>query len=174
MDGVLYDWDTQARLLLAEEFDAHVPGVTSSWFHLKDGVTKEQWRWLWNDEQAHRLYRWGAPYRGAVEMADELFVLADQLVIVTSAPEAARAAKMQWLSEHDIAYDAFVMTQQKSEARCDVYVDDSPNVALEIINNTGARVLLVDRPWNRDLARHHRITRVRDWEQLLLEVEVLK
>lgn len=175
MDGVLYDWDAQVRRMLRERFGT-VVGVSRSWDHVKDAVPAEEWRWLWQDEQVRRMFSEGYAYAGALEMADRLFDIADHLAIVTSGPDLAGPVKKAWLDEAGVFRDDFILVPRNSSklgARADLYIDDSPLVAQEVVDgDPDAIVLLVCRPWNRDLARHPRIVRVYSWEDALLEAQV--
>jgi 5'(3')-deoxyribonucleotidase len=53
-------------------------------------------------------------------------------------------------------------TKEKTELQYSVYIDDSPVLAEEIAKTEGKILILVDRPWNRDVPKSDRMIRVAD------------
>lgn len=51
-------------------------------------------------------------------------------------------------------------TSEKTDMEYQLYIDDSPILAAEVAKTDSRAILLVDRPWNRDVEQHKRILRV--------------
>ena len=65
-----------------------------------------------------------------------------------------------WLSEKKYLFNKIIYTSQKSKLNYDIFVDDSPYVATEIIKKGGI-CLLYDQPWNRLANHHNNLIRIR-------------
>lgn len=170
MDGVLYNWERAVRNLVMERTGQEVP-LSTSWDFLKQTIGPETWRWVWKPEQVVRMFSEGRAYPGAVAGALALRGLADQLYILTSGPFVSTSAKVGWLEKVGIRYNRFVrleMGTPKTVVPCDLYVDDGPHVAEQVVRaRFDTRLILVDRTYNREVEDHPRITRARGWAEVV-------
>ena len=55
-----------------------------------------------------------------------------------------------WLAKNELHFDKIVYTLQKSHLNYDIFIDDSPIEAINIIRNN-KMCLLYDQPWNRSV-----------------------
>ena len=96
---------------------------------------------------------------------------------------AWRAGYRRWLGRFSIHHAALlsvdkynrhnnapgsISLKQLASARFALAIEDSAPMAHFLVEHTGARVALMDRPWNRQpaAASHPRITRVHTWPQI--------
>ena len=177
VDGVLYNWEAQARNLLKREFSVDLP-ISSEWDSIKDSVTEYQWYWLWNDA-LYELFTDGEPCSGIKDGVRELSELGD-IVIITNTPKRISDARLQWLLDHEIHIDEYHLVDSNSDKSkitplCDVYIDDSHHVALDLFNNTDKYILLWDRPWNESFyISSDKFFRVASWEHAINLCKLLK
>lgn len=178
MDGVLYRWDHAVRAMIREEFGISVP-QSETWDFISEYAGKKVWKWLWSHEgNVPRMFTDGGPYPGAIEGANRLYDMADDLAILTSGPAGCESAKVAWLDQHEVPYDRFVRFDRgeaKTRVRCNLYVDDNPAVIRDVVAaDFPAMAILVDRPWNRgDEApeRDPRWVRARGWKEVIARAE---
>lgn len=91
-----------------------------------------------------------------------------QVDIVTSAISSVGNSEGNiegWLRQNNFKFSKIVYTLEKGKLDYDIFIDDSPYVAVEIARNNKI-CLLYDQPWNRML-KSRNITRVKN----LFEVE---
>jgi len=175
VDGVLYSWESYARKILGYEFGLDLPESTE-WDSIQKATTPEQWNWLWTTGVRGQpaLFMDGDEYSGSAEASMELSDIGD-VVIITSIPRVAIRDRIFWLSHTGIMFDEFRTVGSLSEKSkivplCDVYIDDSSEVATDIMNNTSAAMILWNRPWNMGVnapknAREY--YRVDNWKSLI-------
>lgn len=172
IDGVVADWESNARRLLKEEFGVDLP-ISTGWSSIFDSVPKEQWDWLWSESGGlHSLFLDCEPYPLAAYGVKLLREIGD-VIIVTSVPRVSIEDRLDWLAYHRIFFDEFRVVDSMSEKSkvvplCDVYIDDSPVVVEDILNHTNARMILWDRPWNRHVISANRgYYRVDNWDDAI-------
>lgn len=150
LDGVVYDWEGTARYLLERHFGYGLD-VSDSWGYLPSTVTKEHWRWLWEDGvKVHGLFRYGNLQRGAV---DGLLALEKygRLEVVTHRPRSAVQDTLRFVANlPDVFEGVHILSdgQPKSSVGADIYIDDGPHV-IEDVLGAGLGVVIFDQPWNR-------------------------
>ncbi|MEX0829472.1 MAG: hypothetical protein WD032_04455 [Nitrospirales bacterium] len=90
-----------------------------------------------------------------------------RIIIVTARRPYSRPQTLTWLSAHGLSFDALYHTEEKTEIpECiTVAVDDHP-VHLQSYQAVGARVFVMDQPWNR-LVSDPNVIRVSGWDALL-------
>ena len=103
--------------------------------------------------------------------------------VVTGRPPSTIESTRRWLGRFSIHHDALlsvdkynrhnnapgsISLKQLASARFALAIEDSAPMAHFLVEHTGARVALMDRPWNRHpaAASHPRITRVYTWPQI--------
>lgn len=150
IDGVVYKWSDTVRYLVQTHHGIDV-GESTYWDYLKDVLPPHVWRWLWREGIELGLFRYGHLYRGAIEGVRELAAIG-KVEAVTHRPEAAVEDTLRFLSYIELPLSGVhILTEQqpKSSVGCDVYIDDAPHVAREVVG-AGKRLVLVDQPWNAD------------------------
>lgn len=153
VDGVLYQFSKTAQYMIAKreglKYREDLSWDDSTWDCHRP---PEDWDWVLSSPQAEKVFRHGHLWRGAIEFVEELSVLGD-VIIITKRPAPAIQTTLEWL-----AFNRFPITEvhilgparAKSEVRAAVYIDDNTENVQELYEHTGARVILMDRPWNRD------------------------
>jgi len=187
VDGTLYRWGRAVRKAVRRRF-----GVTVSndyWFG-EEHVTPEIWEWVWSPVGVREVFGTGESFPGAIQAAKDLCRIG-RVRILTAIPPEAQKVRKAWLDARRIPYDELVFvglpptttgasgTDGKAHAskseylpHCDVYIDDSPNNCDELVQNTKARVILLDHSWNRKRnlepkSRSKRLVRAHDWGEVL-------
>ena len=168
IDGVVYNWEAHARRLLRWDFDIHLP-VSTYWNFIKDSVTKEQWSWLWNEELID-LFRFGEMYPDA-NIYTSLLKHYAEVCVITNIPRQIIPVRLQWLLYNNIWFDEFRVTDTLNKSKilplCDIYIDDSLEVAEDILNNTNAEMIIWDRPWNQNFVNSRAYYRISSWEDII-------
>jgi len=179
VDGVLAQWEPNARRLLKEEFGVDIPESTE-WSSIWKSVAKEQWDWLWTDALVP-LFLECEPYPGVYDGVSGLREIGD-IVIITSVPRPAIQDRLDWLIHQCLWFDEFRVVNSMSDKSkvvplCDVYLDDSPQVADDILEHTSAKMILWNRPWNmgvNDPKSRRQYWRVDSWEEVIALCESVK
>ena len=55
----------------------------------------------------------------------------------------------------------------------DIFIEDEPRYC-EDLAATGAKVFLIDHPWNREYTTPENIIRVKDWDEILQKIKELE
>ncbi|MEA3464385.1 MAG: hypothetical protein U9R14_04940 [Patescibacteria group bacterium] len=105
------------------------------------------------------------------------------LAIVTSRMGELKAITKKWINKNfpgcflkiyhtKSVYDKNAITKHQAclKSRADILIEDDINFASECMNN-GIKVLLVDRPWNRDFEVLTNAVRVHSWDDILQQVK---
>jgi len=74
-----------------------------------------------------------------------------------------------WLKEQGIQFRSFVRTNSgndKARLNYDVFIDDSPELMLQLSTRSNKHGILYAQPWNVDLRRMPRISRADSWSQI--------
>lgn len=98
------------------------------------------------------------------------------LLILTARSERFSQRTINWLKKNyglDMFHDIlFTYTDEKQckgnvclRHNIDILIDDAPHHSINAAK-CGVKVLLMDRPWNKDID-HENIVRVSDWEEIL-------
>jgi len=187
LDGVCYKWDETARYMLRQRIMAKGANPPAELFFpsqtynsIQEIVSPGDWKWLWTGAISEGLYRYGHVVNGAIEGVRELSLLGD-VVAITHRPQGAVHDTLAWLTfMFDKAPLAGVLIQSngqdKSEAvpTPDVYVDDMPHVAEDVLLHTKSRVVLYDQPWNQGYEPGSRLIRAKDWVDVVTAVRYAK
>lgn len=142
--------------------------------------------------EAHRPERLLAvePMEGAVDVLSAWHAQGCEIDVLTGRPPASGEVSREWLRRHGVphselyfvdkysrydqtAWEGHGRVLQMSELHGDTYdvvVEDSLKTASYLAEATPARILLFDRPWNRDVSALPestvaRIERCRDWDE---------
>ena len=178
IDGVLYDWDTASRALLAERWGVSLP-ISISYYATRDALCERlgtatgnlAWSWLFTaPAQQAGLWRWN-PMPGVFEALNRLR-LHFEVAIITKRPRIAAGDTFRWFVDRGFTPDSLTLLEpssgrSKAEVPCDWYVDDSPAI-VEDLAKQGKRVYLFDQPWNQGCEAGERVA---DWDDLLRKVQ---
>lgn len=196
LDGVAYEWDKTARYMLRrriEQKGARVPTElffpSADWDAIQGMVSPADWGWLWSDAITDGLYRYGHVVQGAIEGVSALANLGDVMVI-TSRPKAAVNDTIAWIGMmfNRVSLAGIVIQsngQRKSEVHPtpNVYIDDAPKVADDILDNTASSLVLFDQPWNQKYSaamgerpgfRELHLFRAKGWPEVVAAVASIK
>lgn len=90
-----------------------------------------------------------------------------RIIIVTARRPYSRPQTLQWLTSHGLPFDALYHTEEKTEIpeSITVAIDDHPD-HLESYQTVGAKVFVMDQPWNRQVVDTD-VIRVSGWDALL-------
>jgi len=183
LDGVIVNW--HRRVL--EMLNARSLGTTHSynfdttfespyWDWIQENVTKEDWEWLWTKGQISSYHN-ALPYEGAEKFVKALREKAD-LIILTARPPLSWGTTISWWHSHfnftPAGFNFFTVSGTKGLVNCDVYVEDSLEVAISIGGAVpAAKVFLLDRPWNKEYtdALPGNVVRVFGYEEILRRID---
>jgi uncharacterized HAD superfamily protein len=95
-----------------------------------------------------------------------------KLSIMTSRPPEWMESASNWVKDNNLPIDEIMCASifKNGKAECasihnvSLFIEDNPEHALALANSD-IRVLLLDKPYNRD-CKHSLITRVKDWEEI--------
>lgn len=90
-----------------------------------------------------------------------------RIIIVTARRPYSRPQTLQWLTTHGLPFDALYHTEEKTEIpeSITLAIDDHPD-HLQSYQAVGARVFVMDQPWNRHVV-DTKVIRVTGWDALL-------
>ncbi len=90
-----------------------------------------------------------------------------RIIIVTARRPYSRPQTLKWLTAHRLPFDALYHTEEKTEIpeSITLAIDDHPE-HLHSYQTVGARVFVMDQPWNRQVVDSD-VIRVSGWDALL-------
>jgi uncharacterized HAD superfamily protein len=157
LDGVLYEWEKTARYMLREVLpnspypkDGPLGQTSADWNYIENNVDPEHWGWLWTEGVGLGLFRHGHMFPGTIKY---MRMLADlgEVIIITHRPKAAVPDTLAWLGYQQLPLSGIhILTNEepKSGVKVDYFIDDKVENCLDVYQNTGATVFLMNRPWN--------------------------
>jgi uncharacterized HAD superfamily protein len=157
LDGVCYHWEKTARYMLREilpnspyKGDPALERPSMGWDYIEHNVAPEHWKWLWSEGVKLGLFRYGHMFKGTIEAVRKLAQLGD-IIVITHRPAAAVPDTLAWLAYQQLPLaGVHILTHQEPKSTvepCDFFLDDKPENCIDM-NDTGAEVWLMDRPWN--------------------------
>lgn len=182
IDGVMYKWDKTARYMLREvlpnspyKMGPLKESESQYWNWIKDNVSPEHWRWLWEEAVGLGLYRYGHLYPGTVQAVRELATVGE-VVLITHRPKDAIRDTVAWLSLLDlpVAGMSFLTNMEPKSLvlpHCDIYLDDKPENIVDLMENTSGDAVMMHQPWNKD---HRHLGGVATWAAFVERVRNLK
>ncbi len=108
----------------------------------------------------------------------------NNLLIITGRPLRFNKRVKEWLSYHlkkkiDVVHageyhkgQAATKAELCLEEKIGLFIEDSGETALDCAKK-GIRVILFDKPWNKDFS-HKNIIRVKDWNEAIKKIKVFK
>ena len=195
IDGVMYRWQKTALYMLRDVLPNSPYGKElceenwSGWnWPVEDGlVSREHWKWLWDEGIKLGLFRYGHLYPGTIQAVRHLATLGD-VELITHRPKEAVTDTLAWLGLLNLPLSGLhLLTNQEPKSivkpECDVYLDDKPENVVDLFHNTSCRVsCMMSRPWNSGvllpgvrMGDEPRVTRVvHDWPEFIQVVEDLR
>jgi hypothetical protein len=160
IDGVLFPWADVANDALVRRFGIADPGPHTTWLHLKNTITDDQWAWLWGSEGHEAIFGRVLPvYEDGVRAVNAILDAGHYVHFVTHRnPRRALTYTARFLDRHfghrnwsgvHVVNNAF---EKRTLAPWDVFVDDKPETVIDLLANTDVHVFMPDRPWNQELA----------------------
>jgi uncharacterized HAD superfamily protein len=176
IDGVMYHWEKTARYMLREilpnspyKGDPALERPSTGWNYIEHNVAPEHWKWLWSEGVKLGLFRYGHMFKGTIEAVRHLAELGD-IIVITHRPAAAVPDTLAWLAYQQLPLaGVHILTHQEPKSTveaCDFFLDDKPENCIDM-NDTGAEVWLMDRPWNQHCNWPNRAT---SWNHYLAAV----
>lgn len=116
------------------------------------------------------------PVPGAIEGMKQLVEMGHDVVIVTKIPTSAPGAyhgKMEWVRKHlpFLSVKNIVGCQRKELVQGDLLLDDSPKNVYDYLN-CGRKIIIFDRPWNRDIKEFKHVPRVHSWDEFIKQIKI--
>lgn len=195
LDGIVYQWDSTARFMLRHHISSEGRQPATELFFpsldynsIQSMVTEEDWQWLWTDAITDGLFRYGHVEQGAMEGVRDLANLGD-IVVITSRPKAAVNDTIGWLAMMFGRIPlAGVVIQSNGQNKSDVhptpnvYIDDMPHIADDILDRTHSSLVMLDQPWNQGyeggpeelFLRRLRLFRAKGWTDVVRAVKSIK
>lgn len=120
-----------------------------------------------NQKDLHNI----SPFPFLFEVLTELGQTS-KISIITGRPPGWMASASNWVKQNNLPIDAIMCASQYQNGKPEcasihnvsLFIEDNPEHALALANS-GIKVLLLDKPYNRD-CKHNLITRVKDWEEI--------
>jgi uncharacterized HAD superfamily protein len=140
------------------------------------GLGKEFWA-IWDLMDSARLRLAAPPYDGHLAAVLQVWDMQKKNVnLVTCNEESARLTILDWLQLHIFRGEPchpmkiFCLGRfggrRKLELAYDIYIDDHPVLAVEIVRHPGKMLYLADAPYNRDVPDGPQVRRFSSWRQV--------
>ena len=180
IDGVLYQFSKTAQYMFAKKeglkYREDLPWDDSTW---DCGRSDQDWEWLFSSDRADSVFRHGHLYSGAIEFVQGLDEIGD-VHIITKRPKTGVQATLDFFSFEKLPLTGFHLIgldEKKSDVKADIYIDDSLDNMNDLVDHTGSRLVLMDRPWNQGWKREEhlgkigRVYRAYDFDAALGRIE---
>lgn len=180
LDGVCFDFLNTFRERLNNTFNLKLENeeITSYYWHENtDGFDKDDFFNELDKFGREGGYRNLPVFPGTLDALEKIQNAGHHIFYITNRPEYARQDTLAALKEHGFPFDRNLLFACGDKATLindlsiDIFVEDSGETIMDIVNKTKAQVYCVDYPHNRDI-EHHRVERIKDWDDFLL-AEVL-
>lgn len=172
IDDVLYPFYDQAHL--ASISAGITNGITpSTWSPYTDyGCSDQEWFDALSGPTLDGSLYFADPFPGAVEAMQEMADRGWLLHLVTARGalahgELIRKHTIDWLHAHQIPFDSLTFSSDKTIVDVDVFIEDHPKNA-EALVKVGRKVVLIDRPYNRECGWGTRAQSMADVPALLM------
>ena len=194
MDDILCETAATLCRVAAEKFGVRVRYEEVRNFDLQQtfGLTEDQMKDFMRAAHEPSCLLSYPETPGAVAELKSLVAAGHDVEIVTGRPATSHAATEAWLRaaglgalpvtyvnkygrrfSQDGDAPEMVPLADLLKRHYDVAIDDSPLILSALAAWTKTRVLVFDRPWNRDFALAPNMTRVKSWADILREISLL-
>jgi uncharacterized HAD superfamily protein len=155
LDGVVANWDGRIRQLMVDNFGyspklMYIGEDYPDWYYIQKVVKKEHWEWIWKTWAKNGGFAALDPMPEAPELVEGLKKYGE-LCITTSRPRSAWFDTLYWLDKHNVGPPKEVHFYEngmnKVDADCDIYIEDAPHYANNMVQN-GYPVLIPARRYN--------------------------
>jgi hypothetical protein len=188
LDDVLAETTRTLLALLEERTGRRLTLEQVGTFDLENafGLTQDEWREFMVAAHQDRVLDSMEPREGAAETLEGWEAGGWRIEVMTGRPPSTADVSRRWLERHGLVHHHFECVDKYSrpdwrggKRRATPLeaitrrpwvgaVEDSPSTAIFLAERLGLTVALLDRPWNRDLARTspevaRRIVRCRGW-----------
>lgn len=144
-----------------------------SWWKCFTGMTEDVFWHHFHEFGKAGYYRNFPPLKDAESYVTKLLETYDYHFI-TSRPDYTYKDTLEWLDDNFGAGDPDKVTFCRgglkssaiNELGVDIFIEDAPHHAEDIVNNTSAHLYLMDAPYNKDVIISDNMTRVYNWEQI--------
>ena len=122
------------------------------------------------------------PIEGAISVLNKWFEFGYEISVITGRLTSTYDSSLEWLKSNNVPFDSFIMVdkysrpvvdkniaitlEQLSEMEFSMAVEDSIDMVHFINQRMNSRVILFDRPWNRNGALRSDIKRYYTWEEI--------
>jgi 5'(3')-deoxyribonucleotidase len=106
-------------------------------------------------------------FPGARDFVQRLKRDGHDIWILTDVPRNAQTLILSWLQDYQIPYDHLSFTNKKHHIRCDIYLDDCPDVLKDLYLKTDGIVVCMDNPWNQSVRGGYRVKNYDEFLALL-------
>jgi hypothetical protein len=159
LDGVVADWSGHICKLMVEKF-GYTPETmcigqdVPHWYYIKDVVSPEHWEWVWKEWARDGGFADLQLLPEAPELVTGLKKYGE-ICVTTSRPRSAWFDTLWWLDYMHLGPPKEVHFYEngmnKVDANCDIYIEDAPHYANNMIQN-GYPVLIPARRYNNEPA----------------------
>lgn len=189
-DDVICETARDLARLAASHYNRRVPYEAIRAFNLREAFTLDEADYLELMAEAHRSERLLAlqPTPGAVTTLQQWLAAGAEVEVVTGRPWATYSASREWLVQHGLATMPLIHVDKYGreprlpgadavgraltvaeflQRRYDLAVEDAPP-ALELLRRLPqCRILVYDRPWNRQVALEPpAVVRCHSWSEI--------
>jgi uncharacterized HAD superfamily protein len=178
LDGVCYDFPRAFREWVAHRTGRRLSDLAepTCWeFFTAWGLSLEEFLELFHEGvDAGWIYGRGAPFPGTREALASLSARGHRLHVVTDrgamgSPGAAQESTRRWLHAEGIVVDSLTVAKDKTVVPTDVFIEDLPANAQDLVG-AGRAVVLLDRSWNQGFTAPG-VVRVGCWAEVLGALE---
>jgi uncharacterized HAD superfamily protein len=149
IDGVVADFVSAANGWVSREYGIlSIPATTWNWFEGYPGGAAK-WAALWDKGiRQEKLLLTCAVIPGARHTVQRM-MRHHEVVFVTYRPEDVMDQTHTWLERNIGRGFELMRTDDKSEAKADLHIDDHPET-VDALRRSGLRSVLFRQPWNRN------------------------
>lgn len=170
LDGVVYDFAEDARIVVANHLNVDVlslsPAKMWDFWQEQWGVTSELFWKIWFDDirRGNAWFRL-APIEGSIEGLASLQDSGHSIHIVTSR-RGGELNTVRWLHEYGVPHDTIHIGADKTRVNFDILIDDWERNWQEV-TESGGRCFIWDQPWNSHVMNAERVF---CWDDVLEKV----
>ena len=92
----------------------------------------------------------------------------NQISLITARPKEAYSATERWLSLNNFRHNILIFEKAKAKKMdgADFLIEDSYENAIDVVEKTSTKVLLLNKPWNLGRPKHKDIIRFSNWQEI--------
>jgi hypothetical protein len=179
LDGVVFDYAGYLREKLMSATGRYVPEDHRDWSFAKSGWFADEQEWLdfHANLAANGMFTSMDPITGAVEGVSRLRSDGWKIKVVTSRflpgvdVQRCKDETKESLDAIGLRYDDIVYLENKEQAGCDIYIDDSP-MQVKRLSENGDCIICYRYPYN-DYISHKADAVCESWDEIVAYIESL-